>query len=83
MNGWVLGYLVGAVVVLVVVALLLLMIVGANRTATKAEAVLAGLHAVRDGTAGLWDLATTVSTAERVVAAAADARTSLTPGARP
>lgn len=82
MNGWVLGYLIGAVVVLVVVAVLLLMIIGATRTAEKAEAVLAGLHDVRDGTAGLWGLATTVATAERIVAAAADARTSLTPDGR-
>ncbi len=83
MNGWILGYLIGAVVVLVVVAVLLLMITGATRTAEKAEAVLAGLNDVRDGTAGLWDLATTVATAERIVAAATDARTSLTPGDRP
>ena len=82
MNGWILGYLIGAVVVAVVVAVLLLMIVGARRTAEKAEAVLAGLHDVRDGTAGLWQVAATVSTAERIVAAAADARASLTPGGR-
>lgn len=82
MNGWILGYIVGAVVVLVVVAVLLLMIRGARQTAEKAEAVLAGLRETRDNTAGLWQLAATVSTAERIVAAAADARTSLTPGAR-
>jgi len=81
-NGWILGYLIGAVVVLVVVALLLLMIRGARRTAEKAEAILAGLHDARDRTAGLWHLDATVSTAERIVAAAADARTSLTPGGR-
>lgn len=82
MNAWILGYLIGAVVVLVVVAVLLMMIVGARRTAEKAEAVLSGLNAVRDRTAGLWQLGATVSTAERIVAAAADARTSLTPGGR-
>ncbi len=82
MNGWILGYLIGAVVVAVVVAVLLMMIVGARRTAEKAEAVLAGLHDVRDGTVGLWHVAATVSTAERIVAAAADARASLTPGGR-
>ena len=80
MNGWILGYVIGAVVVVVVVALLLLMIVGARRTAEKAEAVLAALHAVRDGTAGLWQLGDTVSTAQRIVTAASEARTSLTPG---
>ncbi len=83
MNGWILGYIVGAVVVAVVVVLLLLMIAGARRTAEKAEAILAALNDVRDGTAGLWQLGATVRTAERIVAAAADARTSLTPGGRP
>lgn len=83
MNGWILGYAIGFVIVVVVVVALLLMIRGARRTAAKAEAVLAGLHDVRDGTDGLWQLAATVSTAERIVAAAADARLSLTPGGRP
>lgn len=81
MSGWILGYLIGLVVVLVVVVVLLLMIAGARRTAEKAEAILAGLHDARDGTAPLWELAATVSTAERIVAAAAAARESLTPEA--
>ncbi len=83
MNGWILGYVIGATVVLVVVLVLLLMIAGARRTAEKAEAILAGLNDARDGTAGLWQLGATVTTAERIVAAAGDARTSLTPGGRP
>ena len=82
MNGWILGYVIGAVVVLVVVGVLLLMIAGARRAAEKAEAILAALHDVRDGTQGLWQVAATVSTAEQIVAAAEDARLSLTPGAR-
>lgn len=82
MNGWLLGYAIGTVVVLVVVAVLLLMIRGATRTAVKAESVLAALNDSRDGTAGLWQLEATVATAERIVAAAADARASLTPGGR-
>jgi hypothetical protein len=81
-NGWILGFLIGVVVVGVVVAVLLLLIVGARRTAEKAEAVLAGLHAARDGTAGLWQLEATVETADRIVAAAADARRSLTRAGR-
>jgi Na+/H+-translocating membrane pyrophosphatase len=79
-NGWILGILIGAVVVVVVVVVLLLLILGARRTAEKAEAILAALHDVRDGTAGLWELGTTVKTAERIAEAAADARRSLTPG---
>jgi hypothetical protein len=81
-NGWILGYGIGAVVVLVVVVLLLLMIRGAQQTAGKAEAVLAALHDARDGTAALWELGTTLKTAERITGAAADARLSLTPGGR-
>lgn len=82
MNGWILAFLIGAVVVLVVVAVLLLMIIGARRTAEKAEAILAALNDARDGTAGLWQLDATVETAQRIVNAAADARASLTPGER-
>ncbi len=82
MNGWLWGYVVGAAVVLVVVVLLLLMIAGARRTAEKAEAIVGALHDVRDRTEGLWRLSDTVATAERIVAAAARARTSLTSGDR-
>lgn len=80
MNGWIVGYIVGGAVVLVVVAVLLAMISGARKTAEKAEAIVVGLLAARDGTAGLWGLGTTVPTADRIVAAAAAARISLTPG---
>jgi hypothetical protein len=79
-NGWILGYLIGLTLVAVVVIVLLLMIVGARHTAEKAEAILGGLNDARDGTAPLWELRPTVMTAERIVAAAAAARTSLTPG---
>ena len=82
MNGWILGYVIGAVVVVIVVVLLLLMIRGARRVAGKAEAIVGALNDVRDNTEPLWQLGATVKTAERIVAAAADARTSLTPGAR-
>ncbi len=80
MNGWILGFVIGGVVVVVVVVVLLLMIVGVRQTAEKAEAILAGLNEARDGTEPLWQLRPTVMTAERIVAAAASARTSLTPG---
>jgi len=82
-NGWILGYLIGAAVVVVVVVVLLLMIRGARQTAEKAEAILAGLHDTRDRTEGLWQVGDTVRTAERIVAAAADARASLTPRGTP
>jgi hypothetical protein len=82
-DGWIIGYVVGAVVVAAVVVLLLLMIAAARRTAEKAEAIVAGLHAARDGTAGLRDLGTTLKTTERVVAGAVAARAALTPGSHP
>lgn len=82
MNGWILGYLIGAAVVVVVVVALVLMISGARRTADKAEGVLAALNDTRDGTAGLWQLGGTVQTVERIAAAAQDARLSLTPAGR-
>ncbi len=82
MDGWIIGFIVGGTVVLVVVAVLLMMINGARRTAEKTEAIVAALHDARDGTEALWKLQDTVATAERIVAAAADARISLTPGAR-
>jgi hypothetical protein len=81
-NGWILGILIGAVVVLVVVVVLLLMIAGARRVAEKAEAIVGALHDARDGTAALWELKHTLKGAERIVAAAADARESLTAGGR-
>jgi len=77
MNGWVLGYLIGAAVVLVVVVVLLLLILGARRTAEKAEEIEAHLLEAREGTAALWQLQTTVLTAERIVDAATRARLAL------
>jgi len=81
-NGWILGYVIGAVVVVIVVVVLLLMIRGARRTAEKAEAIVVALNDARDGTAALWEVQTTVLTAERIVDAAAEAREALTPGGR-
>lgn len=79
MEGGVIGFILGALVVVVVVVLLLLMISGARRTATKAEAILAALYDARDGTAALWQLQTTVTTADRIVASASAAREALFP----
>lgn len=82
MNGWILGVLIGFTVVVVVVVLLLLMILGIIRIAEKAEGILAALYDAREGTAALWQVAGTVSAAERIVAAATKARVSLDPGGR-
>ncbi len=77
MNGWILGYTIGAVVVAIVAAVLVLMILGARRVASKAEAIVDALHEARDGTAALWEVQTTIRTADRIVGAASGARTAL------
>jgi len=81
-NGWILGYIIGAAVVVVVVGVLSTMIVLARRTTQKAGAIVTALHDARDGTAALWQMETTVLTTERIVHAAAEARESLAQGQR-
>jgi len=76
-SGWAIGFTIGLVVVVVVVVLLLLMIVGARRVATKAEDILAALLEARDNTYGLWAVADTNATADRIVDAATAAREAL------
>jgi hypothetical protein len=76
-TGWIIGFAVGAVVVVVVVALLLGMIVLARRLNAKAEDIVEALHAARDNTRGLWEVAATNATADRIVAAAGRAREGL------
>ncbi len=78
MNSWILGYLIGAVVVVVVVAVLALMILGARRTAVKAEAIAAGLRVAADRTGPLRELHTTSDTTRRIVESATAARVALT-----
>jgi Sec-independent protein translocase protein TatA len=80
MNGWVLGWSIGAVVVILVVALLGLMILGAARAAGQAEDILAALEEARDTTAGLWHVAETNQAATRIVDAATAAREALAAG---
>jgi tRNA A37 N6-isopentenylltransferase MiaA len=82
MNGWVLGYIIGGAVVVLVVVLLLLMIAGARRTAQAAEEIEHHLLEARDRTAALWEVHTTVATAERIVDAATQARIALSGGDR-
>lgn len=74
MNGWIIGFGIGAVVVVIVVVLLLLMIVGARNVATKAEEILAALYEARDNTQALWRVSDTNATATRIVVAATGAR---------
>ncbi len=74
MNGWIIGYIVGAVVVGAVALVLVMMITEARRAAGKAEATLAALREARDGTAALWALQDTKAAVGRIAAAAATAR---------
>jgi len=69
-TGWVIGYLVGGVLILAVVVLLLLMIRGAHGAAVKAEAILAALEESRDNTAPLWAVNDVNSAIERIAAGA-------------
>ncbi len=73
-TGWIIGYVVGGVIVLLVVALLLLMIRGAQRAATKAEAILAALEESRDNTAPLWAVDDVNDAVERITDGAAAVR---------
>ena len=77
-TGWVIGYVIGGVLILaVVVLLLLLMIRGAHRAAVKAEAILAALEESRDNTAPLWAVNDVNSAIERITAGAGAVRAHL------
>ncbi len=73
-TGWVIGYLIGGVLILAVVVLLLLMIRGAHRAAVTAESILAGLEESRDNTAPLWAVNDVNSAIERIGAGAGAVR---------
>ncbi len=77
MNGWILGYIIGGVVVAVVVLVLLMLILGARRTAEKAEAIASGLRVARDRSASLRDLDAAAMATMRVRKAALVARSVL------
>ena len=73
-TGWVIGYIVGGVLIAVVVVLLLLMIRGAQRAAMKAEAILAALEESRDNTSPLWAVHDVNVAVERITDGAAAVR---------
>lgn len=73
-TGWVIGYLIGGVLILAVVVLLSLMIRGAHRAAVKAEAILAALEESRDNTAPLWAVNDVNAAIERITAGAGAVR---------
>ena len=67
-TGWAIGYTVGIVVVLVVVALVVPILVLAHRFGKQAAAIDDSLQESVRNTAGLAGLATTVESAEVIVA---------------
>ena len=73
-TGWVIGYVIGGVLILAVVVLLLLMIRGAHGAAVKAEAILAALEESRDNTAPLWAVNDVNAAIERITAGAGAVR---------
>lgn len=73
-TGWIIGYVIGGVLILAVVVLLLLMIRGAHGAAVKAEAILAALQQSRDNTAPLWAVNDVNTAIERITAGAGAVR---------
>ncbi|MXW98996.1 MAG: hypothetical protein F4118_04120 [Acidimicrobiaceae bacterium] len=76
-TGWVIGYVIGGVLILAVVVLLLLMIRGAHRAAVKAAAILAALEESRDNTSPLWAVNDVNAAIERITAGAGAVRAHL------
>ncbi len=76
-TGWVIGYLIGGVLILAVVVLLLLMIRGAHRAALQAESILSALQECRDNTAPLWAVNDVNNAIERITDGAGTVREQL------
>lgn len=74
LNGWVIGWIVGAFAVIVVVGLLLVATVLASRVAAKAEAILLALEDSRRHTEGLWGVDRLNGAVRRTIGAAVQAR---------
>ncbi len=77
---WVIGYVVGALVVVVVAVLAITLILEARKIGRQAGDVIAALERARDNTAGLWEADAVNRSLENVRAAARAARIALTGG---
>ena len=77
LTGWAIGYTIGIVVVLVVVALVLPILVLAHRIGRQALDIDDALKQAVDNTAPLSGLATTIDSAETIVAGLARGRARL------
>ncbi len=77
LNGWVVGYAVGAVVVLLVAALVIAIIITARRIRAIADDITRSLVVSRERTEVLWAVAATKSTVDDITGMAAEARAAL------
>jgi hypothetical protein len=77
LTGWAVGYTIGIIVVLVVVALVVPILFLARRIGQQAHEIDDALRQAVDNTAPLADLATTIDSAEVIVAGLARGRARL------
>ena len=77
LNGWVVGYLVAAVVVIVVALLIVAVIATVRRIRATADDITASLVQAQERTEVLWALSNTRSTVNDIVGMAGDARVAL------
>lgn len=77
LNGWVVGYGVGAVVVVLVALLLLGIIMTVHRIRAVAQDITRSLVQARDRTEVLWAVADTKATVDDITGMAAQARAAL------
>ena len=79
---WLIGYLIGGVVVLIVAALAIILILQARKIGDQALDILAALEEGRDNTKGLWDVDGVTRSLEPVRQSAREARIVLSGGDR-
>jgi hypothetical protein len=77
LNGWVVGYTVGAVVVVVIALLIVAIIRSVRRIRATADDITTSLVTSQKRTDVLWALSTSRSTADDIVGMAGDARAAL------
>lgn len=80
MNGWVIGYLIGAVVVVVVAVLAITLIIQARKIGSQAGDILEALIDARGNTAALWEVDAVNRSLESVHESARTARIVLATG---
>ncbi len=73
-TGWIVGYMVGGIVVVIVAVLAITLIVQARKIGAQAADILTALDEARGHTLGLWEVEDVNRGLERVVASAQTAR---------